>query len=112
MTAGEDGTIYLIGTDDNGTPNDPSDDIIYLVSYTSDNGYVAEPTQLNGDAKISFGQDGELYAFHFNTDGDPVIEILDPASPGSPPIPPGDDTPPPLDGDSDAIDILAGSDLI
>lgn len=112
MTISEDGTIHLIGTDDNGTPYDTSDDIIYLVTYTAENGYVAEPTLLIGDAKITYGQDGQLYAFHFTPEGDPVIEILDPASPGSPPVPPGTDTSPPLGGDIGAIDIVAGSDLI
>lgn len=106
-----DGTVYLVGTDDNGTPADLSDDVVYLTSYTMADGFYAEATQLNGDAQITFGTDGELYALHLSENGEPIIEILDPAVPGGPPIPPDDDEDP-IGGDTDDLGFLVGMDVL
>lgn len=103
LAVSSDGTVYLVGTDNVGT--------VYLTSYTSENGFYAEATQLNGDAQITFGVDGELYALHMTDGGEPIIEILDPEDPGSPPIPPDDDDDP-IGGDNDDLGLLAGSDVL
>ena len=47
---------------------------------------------------------------HLSESGDPIIEILDPADPGGPPIPPDDDDL--LTGDIDDLGMMAGVDFL
>ncbi len=71
--------IYLAGIDDNGTPDDESDDNIYLITY--DNGsYSAILTGLSGVAQIAYGPDGNLYAINVDEDGNTRLVLIEPGS--------------------------------
>ncbi len=82
-----DGTnFYLIGTNDNGTPTDYTDDEIYLIVYDPAGGgswsgtIPAELIGNGGSPQIAFGADGNLYAIDVNDNGDTVLKMLDPTN--------------------------------
>jgi hypothetical protein len=106
-----DGTnIYLIGINENGTPDDSTDDTINIVIYDVANGSYSG-TMLaelvgNGDPQIAFGADGNLYAIDVNEDGETVLKILDPTTGDQ--IPTDNDDQPVNGGGEDVIDIGPG----
>lgn len=97
--------IYLIGRNDNGTPNDNLDDTIIMVSFDVPSGtwtgtIPADLGGIGGDPQIAVGADGNLYAIDVNQDGESVLREIDPTS--------GDQIPNP----GDNIDVGGGEDII
>lgn len=74
--ASNNGIIYLIGTDNNSTPNQASDDIFWLVSWENSS-YNFINADVSSDAQIAFGADDQLYAIQQNSDGDSFIQTMD-----------------------------------
>jgi len=94
--------IYFIGINDNGTPNDGTDDWVDMFTFIG--GVYSDPiaTGLSGNAQIAFGADGFLYTIDVNGEGYNVLLYVDPGTGGTDPVVPGGDEL--KDGDGNSSD--------
>jgi hypothetical protein len=77
--------IYLIGRNDNQTPENYLDDVINLVYFDLNSGewtgiIPADLIGYGGQPQIAIGADGNLYAIDVNLDGESVLRELDPTN--------------------------------
>jgi len=104
--------IYLIGRNDNQTPDDYLDDVINLVYFDLNSGewtgiIPADLVGYGGQPQIAVGVDGNLYAIDVNLNGESVLRELDPTN-GDHIENPADDIDVGGDDGADIIDIGPG----
>jgi hypothetical protein len=110
ITAGADGSIYLISSDYNVSPDNPNGDNVWLVTFDGTS-FSAEITYINGDSQIAYGADGDLYVFQTDANGDSILLELDPEETVPPEVPPGNDDELMGDGVGEYVNVTGGDAL-
>ena len=72
--------IYFIGINDNGTPNDGTDDWVDMFTYDGYDFTTPIPIGVSVNAQIAFGADGLMYTIDINGEGYNVFLFLDPGT--------------------------------